>query len=308
MLPQLERFFFAPIRFRGLFVMRACFGLIAVFYYLRLLPYVQPLFGPDGVGGFQTAQRWPTFPIPTTETLEHFELLRHIADPRVVWVLYVALLVSACAFAVGLMARPAGIALAVLHAMFAAQQPTLSLGWAQLYPAFVVYVALSPSSKAWSVDAWLARRRRLAPHDLEPFAPWALRMLQVHVIAMYASAGWPRFTGQAWLRGETVLHAVADTRFGRWDLDWFSLQPLLTVATYYALAIEPAATLLLPLRATRRWCALGLIALHLGIELMADVGMWQLMMATAVCAFLPDRWFAWIPGLRGRDDRRVAAN
>jgi hypothetical protein len=86
-------------------------------------------------------------------------------------------------------------------------------------------------------------------------------------------------------------------------LNWHALHPLIAFATYYALAIEPAATLLLPLRVTRRWCALGLIALHLGIELMADVGMWQLMMAAAVCAFLPDEWFGWIPGLTSREPR-----
>jgi hypothetical protein len=302
-MPAIERFFFAPLRFRGLYVMRAAFGAIALFYYLRLLPYVQQLYGPAGVNGYQTARRWPTFPMPVTENLEHFELLRQLSDPRLVWALYGALLLSAALFALGLLTRAAGLALAALHAVFAAQQPTLSLGWAQLYPLFVLYLALAPSGACWSVDAWLAQRKHPARPPSPQFSAWPLRLLQVHVIAMYASAGWPRFTGQAWLRGETVLHAVADTRFGRWDLSWQALQPLLTLATYYALAIEPAATLLLPIRATRRWCALALIALHLGIELMADIGMWQLMMATAVCAFLPDAWFGWIPGLGGGEPR-----
>ena len=94
--------------------------------------------------------------------------------------------------------------------------------------------------------------------------------------------------------GEHVLHGVA-------------LQPLLAAATYYALLIEPAATILLPLRATRRWCALGLLALHLGIELVADVGMWQFMMAAAVCAFLPDAWFRWLPGLEVREKTPAGA-
>lgn len=282
--------------------MRAVFGLSAVFYYLRLLPNVQVFFGPEGVGGYRTAERWPTFPLAITEGFEHFDLLRHVASPGPVWVLYGALLCAGLLFAVGLLTRPMGLLLAALHVVFAARQPYLTMGWAQLYPAFVVYLALAPSGQDWSVDAWLARRKDPAFRAPETLTPWALRLLQVHVIAMYAMAGWPRFVAGAWLHGETVLHAAADTRFGRWGLDWHALQPLLAVATYYALFIEPAATLLLPLRATRRWCALGLLALHLGIELVADVGMWQFMMAGAVCAFLPDEWFRWIPGLGEREN------
>jgi hypothetical protein len=75
------------------------------------------------------------------------------------------------------------------------------------------------------------------------------------------------------------------------------LRTLLVIGTYYAFVIEPVATLLLPFRPTRRWCALGLMALHLGIELVADVGMWQFMMIAADCVFLPDAWFRWVPGL-----------
>jgi hypothetical protein len=295
---KLEQFFFAPIRFRGLFVMRAAFGLIAIFYYLRLSTYLMVFFGPNGIAGHETARRWPTFPIAATEGFEHFELLRYLSQPGAVWALWLLLLASAGCFAVGLFTRPAGLALAALHTVFAAHQPHLTMGWAQLYPAFVVYLALAPSDQAWSADAWRRQRKTPSYDGTERFSPWALRVLQVHVIAMYATAGWPRFTAHAWLHGETVLHAVADTRFGRWGWDWHALQPLLAAATYYALVLEPAATLLLPLRITRRWCALGLIALHLGIELLADVGMWQFMMSAAVLAFLPDAWFGWIPGLR----------
>lgn len=298
---KLEAFFFAPVRFRGVFVMRAAFGLIAAFYYLRLWPYVQAFFGPDGVAGYRTAERWPSFPIASTEGFEQFDVLRHVASPALIWALYMALLGAALLFALGLWTRAAGFALAALHVVFAARLPYLMMGWAQLYPAFVVYLALAPSGQAWSVDAWLKRRKDATFRASYELVAWPLRLLQVHVIAMYATAGWPRLVAGAWLHGETVLHAAADTRFGRWGVDWHALQPLLAAATYYGLVIEPAATVLLLFRMTRRWCALGLMALHLGIEVLADVGMWQYMMLAGVCAFLPDEWFRWVPGLGMRE-------
>ncbi len=295
---SVERFFFQPLRFRGLFVMRAAFGLIAVFYYLRLLPYVQVFFGPAGIGGNDTAQRWPGFPMPVMENLEHFALLGDVASPSLVWLLYGLLLLAAVLFTLGLFTRVAGVLLVVLHAVFASRQPGLGGGWNKLYPVLVLYMTLAPSGAAWSLDAWRNRRRDSAYRPSSVFSPWPLRLLQVHVIAMYASAGWPRLVNYAWLHGETVLHAAADTRFGRWDLNWQALHPLLSLATYCALVLEPAATFLLPWRVTRRWCALALIALHMGIELVADVGMWGFVMTAAVGAFLPDHWFRWLPGLK----------
>lgn len=299
----LERFFFEPLRFRGLYLMRAAFGAIALYYYLRLLPHVQALFGPGGLGGRDTALRWPAFPLPVTEDLEHFALLRHIGSPWLVTLLYVLLLLAAAAFMLGLRARWAGLLLLVLHLVFGSHQPGFE-GWVRLFGPFLAYLLLTPCGAAWSLDAWLAARRH-GPRPPAPFAAWPLRLLQVHVIAMYAIAGWPRLTAEAWLRGETVLYAVADTRFGRWDIDYFALPGVLALLTWLAFVLEPAATLLLPLRPTRRWCALALMGLHLGIEALADTGMWQFMMCAALLAFLPDRWFARVPGLRLADDERV---
>jgi len=168
-----------------------------------------------------------------------------------------------------------------------------------MFPAFCLYVTLCPSGKAWSVDAWRKARRGSKPSDALPsFSPWPLRLLQVHVVMMYTTVGWPRLTQPGWLNGEQVFHAMADTRFARWDLDWFALFPLLTVATYFALFMEPAASLLLPIKKTRRWAALGLLGLHIGLELTVDIEMWQFLMSAVVLSFLPDHWFSWIPGLR----------
>jgi hypothetical protein len=301
--PALERFFFEPLRFRGLYVMRAAFGAIALFHYLRLLPHVSALFGPGGINGRETAQRWPAFPMPVTEDLEHFALLRHVSSPALVVLLYAVLLLASAAFMLGLRARLTGLLLLALHLVFTSHQPGFD-GWVRLFGPFLAYLLLMPCGAAWSLDAWRAARRH-GPREPAPFAAWPLRLLQVHVIAMYATAAWPRLAAEAWLRGETVLYAVADTRFGRWDVDYFALRGALVALTWFALVLEPAATLLLPFRSTRRWCALALIGLHLGIEVLADTGMWQFMMCAVLLAFLPDRWFDRLPGLRLAGDARV---
>ncbi|MEZ4437315.1 MAG: hypothetical protein R3F65_33395, partial [bacterium] len=57
---------------------------------------------------------------------------------------------------------------------------------------------------------------------------------------------------------------------------------------------------------TRRWMALLLMTVHLGLELTALVGAWQLMMLSVLLTFLPPRWlrrvFGWPARLARRPD------
>jgi hypothetical protein len=165
-----------------------------------------------------------------------------------------------------------------------------------MFHVFALYVVLSDAGAGYSVDAWLSRRGRAAASDPSNVndsvlgSPWAFRLLQLHVVCMYLVTGWPRLAHRGWLDGETLFHAVADVRYGRLLLDWYALEPLLRIASYAVLVLEPLATVLLLVPATRRWCALALIGMHLGIEATTDVGMWQFTMIAGLVAFLPDAW------------------
>ncbi|MCH2108949.1 MAG: hypothetical protein MK135_06440 [Polyangiaceae bacterium] len=64
------------------------------------------------------------------------------------------------------------------------------------------------------------------------------------------------------------------------------------MATYGALVLEPLATLLLPFRRVRPYCAIALLGLHFGIEAVSNVGMWQYMMCGLLISYFPDSWLA----------------
>jgi hypothetical protein len=93
-----------------------------------------------------------------------------------------------------------------------------------------------------------------------------------------------------------VYAALTDDWFGRSDIDWFPLLPLLRVLSYVAFVLEPLAPFLLFIRGFGKWWALVLIALHLSLELLTNLGWWQLQMVVALTVFLPAQWLATLLG------------
>jgi hypothetical protein len=287
------RWFFEPIDGRAVFFARAGFGAVLFWAYARLGPHVATLYGPHGIGGYDTLSAFPGFGGLAFQAFAQFRLLHRVSSESVVWGLYGALLVAAACFAVGYLTRLTGAVALALHVLFNAHNPHASWGWAWMIIPFSLYVLLSDPGRAYSVDAWLKARSGKLPSIAERvrIRPWAFRFLQLHVCTMYLTAGWERLDAPGWTQGEMVYRAVANDLFGRFDWDWFALRPVLTAATYGAYVLEPAAPLLLWLPRVGPIWVVALAAMHLGLELFCDVGWWQYTMMTGLLAFAPTRWF-----------------
>ena len=89
-----------------------------------------------------------------------------------------------------------------------------------------------------------------------------------------------------------VLVAVQDRWYGRLELDWFQVLPILVVLNHATLVLEALAPVLLWIRGVGKWWALGLMSLHAGLEIFANVGWWQPVMILALLSFLPVAWVA----------------
>lgn len=299
--------FFAPRSIHALVACRIIFGLALFFSYLNRVGDVSMLFGPDGIGGASALARSPGLSI--TRALEApIDLLTRIDSIEVIWLLYGTLLVSSLCFAVGLRTRTMGVIALVLHALFHARNGYAFYGWPIMFKPFMVYVLLAPVHRFGSLDAWLARARQ----PLVPIADWVgpaypVRLMQVHLCCMYAEAGWSRLTDPGWLRGEMVYLALQDDRYRRLAVDWTPLLPLLRVPGWIAFVAEPLAPLLLWLPGIGPAWAVLLLLLHMGLEVGANIGMWQYTMMGALLVFLPPSWLEWVFELPSRLFRRTPA-
>jgi len=294
--------FFAPQPYAAMVVCRFAFGAIACGYFLGRAGLVQEIWGPEGLFGAGFLAR-AGVDLPARAREAGLDLLAHNPSEALLWALWAAGAVASALFAVGAFTRPAGVVALAVYALFHARNPYATAGWSVLLKPFLLYAILAPTGRFGSVDAWRRGDAAALSDPAEWRGPgWPVRLLQVHLCAMYLVAGWSRADSPSWWQGEATFAAVSDLFYARFDLDWQAWKPALALATWAALAAEGLAPLLLWVPRVGALWALALLGLHAGLELVDNHGSWQLLMGAALLTFLPARWVArWLPfrGARG---------
>jgi hypothetical protein len=214
------------------------------------------------------------------------------ADVRqaVMVVLYGLLVASSLGFAVGLWTRVAGTTAIALHLLFLAIHPFAHYGWASMMAPFTLYVVFSRAGDHWSIDALRKRNVDSSWRPSLEVPAWPMRLLQVHVAAMYFHTGFARIDDPDWLRGEVLFEALTRTLFSRFTLDLDLFLPALLFLSYAVFLLEPLAAILLWIPRLRTLCALALIAMHVCLEILTNVGWWNYIMIGGLLTFLPPSW------------------
>ncbi len=266
-----EQFFFARTSPYPVAACRIGVGALFFLCYLFYRPHMEALFGEHGMHSYANAAYWSPLGAGSTSPV------------------YYVLLLAALCFCVGFMSRTSGAVLFVCHWHFARIGYTHTWGWWTIIGCFLVWLIVAhPGSRA-SVDALLRRTRgKSAPNDI---SMWPVRMLQLHVVCVYIAAAYPRLFYDGWIEGGMVFEVLTNASYGRiTTVDWYWAKPLLFALNYVVWSVELSAPLLLWVPRFRTWIACTLIALHLGLEIGATLGWWQILMAIMLITFLPIPW------------------
>lgn len=287
---RVDGFFFDEQPVLALVVCRFVFGICLFGGYVTRVTDLQLLFGPDGISGAALHSRapagWPQNLLPH----DPFRWLHFSSSEALVWVMWIVLLISALAFAVGFKTRISGCVALLIHAIFHSHNLILFLGWGYLIKPYMAYVIMSRAGEHLSLDVWFRRRRGL-PGPSSSLAPaWPLRLLQIHVCTMYAVAGWTRLVEPAWINGDMLFVALNWQWFSRFHFEWYAMHDLLRPLSMGAFILEPLAPILLWMRRIGPWWAMALIGMHIALEVLANIGWWQFMMIAGLTTFLPTSW------------------
>jgi hypothetical protein len=166
--------------------------------------------------------------------------------------------------------------------------------------AIVLCLVWADCGSVWSVDSWLARRRRV--HGVTdrlvgyPMAP--LRLIRVQVALVYLSSGlWKLFNDQ-WRDGSAIHYVLNNNVYQRFryqvppGLDW-----LTTLLTYGVLFWEISFAFMVMYRPTRRMVILVGVMMHLGMVAAIEIGPFGWVMLASYVSFLePER----VPSLPDR--------
>jgi hypothetical protein len=293
----LERWLLGPVSLQVMVLNRIVLGGVLFLHAASRAFELPRLYGEAGATWSPAYRAWvdavlaPDLAAPLLALVAALAELSPEMREVVVIGLYTVLLGSSLAFASGLFTRGAGIVAVVLHMLFVTIHPFAHYGWASLVSPLVLYVVLSRAGDHLSIDAWRRRRRGLAPLPAEAPA-WPMRLLQIHIAAMYFHTGFARIDDPLWLEGQALFEALARTLFTRFTFELHVWSPLLVLLTWAVFLLEPLAAIFLWVPRLRTLCALALIAMHVVLEILTNVGWWNFIMIAGLLAFLPPPWVA----------------
>jgi hypothetical protein len=153
-------------------------------------------------------------------------------------------------------------------------------------------LALSPSGRVLSVDAWLMRLRGKHRGDsmltqTSEFAGWPIKLIQWFFVLMYASAVWCKLSssGIDWANGFTLQYALARDGL-RWDSPlayWLSHYHVLVLLMSYGVLLFQGTFALAVIFPKLRWIYVPAgLCLHIGIFLTLKAPFFQWMALYAV--------------------------
>jgi hypothetical protein len=270
-----NRFWFEPVSTAPLVAVRIAFGVLALLWTLSLAPDLHTFFTGEGLLPMVPPARhwWGVFDVSS-------------AWPVVLGV-YVALLIGSVALVLGWWTRMASIVVFVGILSFERRSPNVFNSGDSLVRNIAFYLALAPAGAALSLSRW--RRHRDAFWAFPARAPWALRLLQIHVSVIYLTTVWAKVRGDVWNDGTAVSYALRLDDLVRFGAPSFlaTSEVWSNLLTWGTLAVELAVGILVWNRRARPWVLAAGVALHLGIELSLHVGFFSMAIFVSYLAFVP---------------------
>jgi hypothetical protein len=285
-----ERFWFTPEPTSSLALFRIAIGAVSLAWTLSLLPDLYAFFSAHGV------EPRP----PVHEPVGVWGVLNTFPNYSVTIALYAALLVASLCLLIGYRTRLASVIVFVGVLSFEHRAPSIWNSGDALLRNVTFFLMLAPAGASLSVDRWRRTRERF--WEFPARAPWALRLVQVQVSAVYLSAVWLKLHGPTWLDGTAVSYAARMSDYDRFPLPAvLSHSPVFSaVMTYWTIAIELLVGFLVWNRAARPFVlALG-VALHVSLGLTMRLGFFSETMLAAYLVFLSPA-FATVAILAVRD-------
>lgn len=242
-----NRFWFRPSDPAPLGLMRITAGLVALCLIATYTPDLETFFGP---GGLETPELLDALqPEPgrfDRQTVVHqirdslpkqygFSYLNYLDTPGLLQAGHFAGLAVLALFTAGLFTRVTSVLSLLVLLSYIHRGPLLT---AQVEPilAFVLlYLCLGPAGADWSLDRWLASRRKTAnpvalqtayssltaaSTQMSSAATISIRLIQVHLTLVYAMMAIGKVSSDVWWSGSAMWWLIAKSESRLVDFTW----------------------------------------------------------------------------------------
>jgi len=283
-----NRFWFREVDGRPLAAVRIGTAVAGLFVWIETAPLLSTYYVETGEFPLEGARSW------STEWVSRFAMPEFLGSLEAVVTLFAILLGFLVALLVGVGTRVAAWGAWALVVWFQYRNPTFLNGGDEILRLTLFYLALGytvvrPGERVWTLD------RRWAPggreggrkSGRERVPVWTLRLIQIQVALVYFVSGFWKVLGQGWWNGEAVYYALGNESFTRFGLpEWSGLQPLFVVVGLAVAWWEVLFPLLVGWSRSRIPALLFGVALHTGIFLAMNIGVFAFIMLATYPAFL----------------------
>jgi len=283
-------FFFESVDPASCALLRILYGTLLLIMLLVQLPDLEVLYSSQGVLPLEASRHVVD---PDTRTI--FEWLPD-STSTVRWC-YSIFLFQTLLLLAGFRPRFQAICLLMWLASFQHRNCLLIDGEDTVFRLFAFLLALSPCGCRWSVDNWLHRKQHGDVRSIPSSSAWALRLVQLQMTMIYVSTAWEKLNGEAWLDGSALYYASRlDDLFGRGPVPYVLFNNLTAMQwmTWTVLAVEVLLPVMLWFKETRRAAIVLGIGLHLSIEWMMNLFLFEWIMIAGLLTFATRQDLVWL--------------
>jgi uncharacterized membrane protein YphA (DoxX/SURF4 family) len=249
-------------------------------------------------------------PPPTAETPEPaapwsiWSVFFWIKPTWLLWTVHILALVVFAMLAAGLFTRVVSVLAFLLAVSYVHRvTPGAYFGLDKTNCMLALYLMLGPAGARYSLDRlWKLRRGDRADPAPSTSANVAIRLIQLHLCAVYFFSGLAKLEGVSWKLGTAVWWAAANYEYQSLSLTWLADWPLLVaLLTHVTVFWELSYCFLVWNRLTRPIVLWMAVAVHGGIALFVGMITFGLAMIIANLSFLqPSTVRKWVDPLAGR--------
>ncbi|MFQ3651587.1 MAG: HTTM domain-containing protein [Gemmataceae bacterium] len=270
------------------------------------------------------AARWGMWPgYAYSRGLAQFSPFFHTESILEMGIVHGLSMIAVFLFAIGLWTRLTSVLAWVVALSYIHRVSSALFGMDTMMALLLLYLSISPSGTALSLDNWLLnRRRRLL--GLEPLgvqssvlAGLGLRLIQVHFAFIYLASGLSKLQGPSWWNGTALWQTLSNYEFTPERFPGYTaFLRLLTESrpvweifhsggALFTLLLESSFLFLVWYRGWRVILILGAYLLHTGISLSMGLHSFSFLMILMASSFVNPAWLrsclAW--WLRRREPR-----
>ncbi len=269
------RFWFTPSDPATISAIRLLTGLVVVYLHATLSLDLITFFGPQGM-----------LPVPDISLLEGntFSYLNHVQGTGELWAVHLLGLGVLVLFALGAWTRITSILALLVFLSVVHRAPMITGRTESIVAMVMLYLCLAPCGRRFSLDAWMAGRKKNPlgdPSSLSTAATLATRLIQIHLALLVAMMGFSQLGGDVWWNGSGMWFLITRQESRLVDFTWLESYPLLVnfwthliVAfelTFAVLIWAPLARPILLAIGAAVWTSLGLVTGDLTFSLMLIV-------------------------------------